>query len=80
MQRSEIVMILLGVSGATLLTLGGLVAHVLEPGMAATKAGERADVHIEQASHGVVAVLNRDGRADAEARMTVRLTISKSHS
>ena len=27
MQRSEIVMILLGVSGATLLTLGGLVGH-----------------------------------------------------
>lgn len=27
MQRSEIVMVLLGISGATLLTLGGLVVH-----------------------------------------------------
>ena len=27
MQRSEIVMVLLGLSGATLLTLGGLVVH-----------------------------------------------------
>jgi len=27
MQRSDIVMVLLGVSGATLLTLGGLVVH-----------------------------------------------------
>ena len=62
MQRSEIVMVLLGVSGATLLTLGGLVVHVWYRRRAATEAGERADAHVEQAGHGVVVALDRSHR------------------